>query len=1162
MRKQIYFIPVLSLCLLASAVTAQVSQVKFGKNRVQYHRDFDEWSQYESDNFITYWYGVGRNVGQFVVQMAEQDFAQIQSVLEHRVNEKLQIIVYADLTDLKQSNIGNEEAFTNTAGQTKIVGNKVFVHFNGDHNDLRRQIREGIASAYLEAMLFGANLQEIVQNAVMLNLPPWFKQGLVAYIGEPWNTELDNELRDAMLSEDYEGFDKLAEENPKLAGHSLWYFVGENYGIATLSNLLYLTRINRSIDLGVVYAFGSPLETALQAWEVFFLQRYRIDASMRAMPELQPIPFKNKRNLPVSQLKISPNGQQIAFVTNEIGKYKVYLQHLGDNEKKVLLKGGFRNAFQATDYNYPLVAWNPNGQEVAVIYEKRDIIKLLTYNLTTHKKEVSELAPDYQRIFSFDYINPGQMLFSAEVQGYSDIFLYYPVTRQSQRITQDFYDDLDASYVKLGRKKGILFASNRPDSILKPERLDSILPIGPKDIFFYNLETESPELVRVTHTPFADERQPVQADSSRFAYISDQSGIFNRELGYLEEYVHHYNQIIVFKDGTEIKINADSTLADLDMETVDTIFTVPVVKDRAVTHPNTNYNRNILEQHAAPRKSRITELIFNQGAYRMYYGDPEMSTNIEQPATIFSTQQSEAAGRQKNSEGKHRREGHQVLEESPSRNPSETDLPAEKQDTGMVYNFLFQSEFEVDEEQSPTLQQSVQVIRPAQDSTAEDRPTTSRPLFQTRALSLSSRSGEPAIYRFRPGRITPYRLQFRTDFVTTQMDNSLLFDGLDSYQANPDGFNYPPMGILLKANFKDLFEDYEIEGGVRIPTTFNGTEYFLTVQDKKKRLDKIFAIYRRNQRFIGEGTIVPTRREVNVLLGQFGVRYPLDIFRSLRATATLRRDRIMFLATDDQSLKKPVSNEQRAGLRLEYVFDNTLDMGVNLKNGSRYKLYAEIVKRFELGFKERITLDFNKGFMGVLGFDARHYQRLDKLSILALRVSGATSFGSEKILYSLGGVDNWLFYNFDKSIPTPGGEDVAYVTLAPNLRGFSSNIRNGNTHLLLNAELRSPVFRYFAPRVRSSFLRNFQVVGFFDVGTAWVGNSPYSSENPLNTTTFTQGDLVSIKVTYFRDPIVAGYGVGVRSTLFGYFVRADYGWGIETRKVQKPKFYVAFGTDF
>ena len=110
-----------------------------------------------------------------------------------------------------------------------------------------------------------------------------------------------------------------------------------------------------------------------------------------------------------------------------------------------------------------------------------------------------------------------------------------------------------------------------------------------------------------------------------------------------------------------------------------------------------------------------------------------------------------------------------------------------------------------------------------------------------------------------------------------------------------------------------------------------------------------------------------------------------------------------------------------------------------------------------------------------------------------------------------------------------------------------------------------PIFKYLSRRIRSSFLRNFQVIGFFDVGTAWVGGSPYSDENPLNTSFFpaeNPSSAVRVKVTYFRDPIVAGYGVGARALLFGYFVRVDYAWGIETREVQDPVWHFSLGMDF
>jgi outer membrane protein assembly factor BamA len=201
--------------------------------------------------------------------------------------------------------------------------------------------------------------------------------------------------------------------------------------------------------------------------------------------------------------------------------------------------------------------------------------------------------------------------------------------------------------------------------------------------------------------------------------------------------------------------------------------------------------------------------------------------------------------------------------------------------------------------------------------------------------------------------------------------------------------------------------------------------------------------------------------------------------------------------------------------------------------------------------------------MGVIGFDARHYQRLDRFSILAVRAAGAASFGSEKMLYFLGGMENWLNTKFSQDVPIPT-EGFAYQTVAANLRGFGSNIRNGSSYMLLNAELRVPVFNYLAQRtIKSSFLRNFQLTAFFDAGTAWTGLSPFQTDNPLNTYTSNNPfSPIQITVHYFRQPLVYGYGFGVRTILFGYYAKLDYGWGVETGKVQDPMLYFTIGYDF
>lgn len=1146
-RPAVLFVPLLFLAG-SLQVFAQGAQVTFGKNRVQYNRDFDEWSEYESEHFITYWYGDGRNIGQAAVQIAEQEYRAVQALMEHRINNKLQLIVYIDLTDIKQSNVGSEEAFTNTGGQTKIVGNKIFVYFNGNHNHLRRQIREGIASVFVDAMLFGSNLQEIVQNAVMLSLPEWFKQGLVAYAGEPWSVECDNELRDAILREDFPGFDRFAAENPRLAGHALWYYIGDNFGLNAVSNLLYLTRINRSVESGFLYVLGSPYKTVLEVWELYFRRRYTQEAEGRATPIQRAMKIKNRRNLPITHLSLSPNGRSVVYVTNELGRFTVWLQEARSTERTRLLRFGTRNAFQATDYNYPHVAWNPNGKEVAILYERQDVIRLQRINLDTRKSESNAITTPYNRIHSMDYSSPSHLVFSATVRGFTDIFQYHIPTTQSERLTNDIFDDLDASFVRLGNQRGILFASNRPDSIMAPARLDSLLPLGHFDIFFYDLDRRSNELVRITHTPYADERNPIALDSARFAYLSARSGMFNREVGNLEEYIHHYDQIVQLKDGSEIILHADSSLAAIDSAQIDSIIIRPIIKQRAVTHANTNFDRSILRQHASVRAGRVAELLVRQGRHHILVRDITADSVATPQPTQF---------RQRNNplEAKSMRKTEPSGTPSPAASPP-PDLgaaPPEHDSSKIdIDNYLFQSEFDPAEKPAVTVLQK-----------EENAPPDIRVFVPEPTVSVTKPPVRQDVHRFRPGLIVPSRLQFRTNYVTTQLDNSILFEGLESFSLNPQRFTYPVPGIMLKANFKDIFEDYELEAGMRLPTTFNGSEYFVTWHNKKRRLDQRFSVYRRNNRFSSEGSFTLNRRELNTVLGQYGLSYPFDVFRSVRTTATLRRDRLTQLATDLPTLNTPSRSEQRIGLKLEYVFDNTMDVATNIKNGTRYKVYADFYKAFNLQVSNSVSLDFDKGFLGVLGFDARHYLRLGKYPILAMRAAGATSFGSQKFLYYLGGVDNWVFPRFENNVPIADPSAAfAFQVLAAPMRGFNINIRNGNSYMVLNTELRVPVFRMISRRVGSNFLRNFQVVGFLDAGTAWEGPSPFSTDNPLNSSIIANGDRVIVKLNYFREPVVAGYGVGIRTMLFGYFIRADYAWGIETRQVQKPKLHLAMGLDF
>jgi hypothetical protein len=237
------------------------------------------------------------------------------------------------------------------------------------------------------------------------------------------------------------------------------------------------------------------------------------------------------------------------------------------------------------------------------------------------------------------------------------------------------------------------------------------------------------------------------------------------------------------------------------------------------------------------------------------------------------------------------------------------------------------------------------------------------------------------------------------------------------------------------------------------------------------------------------------------------------------------------------------------------VFDNTIKRGLNLYNGLRFKIFAEYYKQ----------IDKENSDLSVVGFDFRHYQKIHRDLIWCNRFSGSTSFGHDKLIYYMGGVDNWFNPKFDNSVRIATDQNYAYQTIATPMRGFYQNIRNGNSFVLYNSEIRWPIFKYLISRpIRSDFINNFQIIGFGDIGTAWNGSSPYSEENSLNTTILggNAGNAITVTLKNHENPIVGGYGMGIRTRIFGYFVRLDWARGVENGVIGPRITYLSFTQDF
>ncbi len=1073
-------------------------QMTFGKNRVQYS-DF-YWSYQRYERFDTYFNEYGKTTAEYTARFAEKEIDRIENLFDYRLDKRIIFMVYNKLTDFRQSNIGliTGKSDNNIGGVTQIDRNKVFVYFEGDYRKLEQQISAAITRVLISEMIYGLDLKQNVTSSTLINLPEWYVEGLIAYISKGWDFETENRVKDGILSGRYKKFSRLVGEDATYAGHSFWRYIGSVYGESVIPNILYLTKVNKNASIGFLYVVGSPLKALAREWHDYYLKLYSDSTGNTTAPSENPLIRRPNKKTVYQQVKVNPNGKYMAYVTNQMGKYKIWLYNLETGKKTKIYKKEHKLE-QITDYSYPVLAWHPSGRILTFITEEKGELKLNYFTFGEDRIEQRNLLY-FEKVLDFAFSNDGALLvLSAIKQGKTDIYVHNLAAGTNFQVTNDLATDLNPRFINDGKQ--IIFSSDRRSDSISMAADDMKFAMT-KELFIYDYASKGDGLMRLSDENYVNKYAPLEVGRNKFISLSDRNGIMNR-------YLSTFDSIISFVD------------------------TTVHYRYFATTNPLTNYSRNILEQDYSKKADTEAEIIFKDGRYRMYERPSDHSEPIDKdlPTTSFRDQYTR-----------------KLIQKDSIQQIEIVEIPIDSvRNNKLVY-----------------LGDTISF---------ENTPIDiNNYIFEIERLNLYNSKLEENKLDIRiveePGKedtkVRIYREAFYQNYLVTQIDFSFLSE---SYQAFTGGAVYfnPGANILMKLGTHDLFEDYKITGGFRMPLDLESSEYLLSFEDLKKRLDKQYVYHREVFRHYGGTDDTEYIKTItNEISGIY--RYPFSQVSAVVFTMGLRDDRNVFLFDANPSnlpaiLEKPDQNKLWATSKLEYIFDNTRSLGLNLYGGTRLKLFTEYYQQ----------LNDRMDDLYVFGMDIRYYFVIHRNLIWANRFAASTSVGSSRLIYYLGGVDNWMNLTQSKNptfiplteIRIDETENYVYQAVATNMRGFSQNIRNGNNFALINSEIRWPIIRYFVNHpLSNAFLQNFQLNGFFDIGTAWSGPHPWAGENAYDTDIIMEGSTIRVVIDADRGPVVAGYGFGVRSQLFGYFVRLDWSWGIENMQVLPRVFYLSLSLDF
>jgi hypothetical protein len=782
--------------------------------------------------------------------------------------------------------------------------------------------------------------------------------------------------------------------------------------------------------------------------------------------------------------------------------------------------------------NYPILAWDGKGTRLAVIYNKEGKVNLFVYDAINRVKIVNQELPMFSQVQDAKYmLDANTLLLSAVNGGQTDIFVYKIDKQHLDQITNDVYDDLDPSFVAFPGKTGIIFSSNRPSG--NATNNDTATATRHYNIFLVDNwnKSEFKQISQLTNIRYGNARFPSQYNMAHFTFVSDENGINNRYAGFFKSERAGLDTLIYI--GDEVLRNpplkeVDSVLKDWNKTDIDSVGYFSVTADSAYVFPLTNYQSSLLETRTAGDNSQVSE-VTRQGDYKF----------------LYRLRVDENTLKRRNVSAKPTEYRKKLMEQERIASGKSAIMQPFKNDSAQKQTDFFNSEFTNDKKDSSSSQLGK--------------------VFNSEEIAPEPILQKSKLYEYRPPK-------FFNDYVVAGLNNTTF--GVAKYQPYAGGVgpidpaNGNNLNGIIRMGTADLFEDYKISGGIRVAPNLRDNDELFEFTNLRKRLDWGFTYYRSTIRtvidtsgsFSGTATQSLVKQYSNYYLARLS--YALDKVRSIRITVGPRFDRNVFPGYNIQNLKAADIKKTYGQLSLQYVYDNTINPTMNIWHGLRYKAYVD-------WFTQVSKLKTQEGrYLFNAGFDIRNYLPIYRNVIWAVRAAGDFSWGSQKVIYYLGGVDGWLKLGSDpnkyfyQNAPAPD-IDYAYQALAVNLRGYKQNIANGNNNIVINSEVRMPVFSTLLNRpINNALIRNFQLVQFIDLGTAWNGS--YSSLARPSITyqnVDNQGLFVKLNAGGIG-PFAGGYGFGARSTLLGYFVRFDAAWQMNGFFKGKPQTYLALGLDF
>lgn len=464
-----------ALGLFAGPATAQY----FGRNSVQY--ETFNFKILRTQHFDIYFYDKEAASAAQAARMAERWYERISTVLRHQLSNRQPLVLYADHPDFEQTNVLGESPGEGTGGVTESLKRRIILPMGGSLAETDHVIGHELTHAF-QYDITGVGRQSMTG---LTRVPLWFIEGMAEYLSlGPVDPNTTMWMRDAVRRGELPKFRDLLDYKyfPYRWGQAFWAYMGGTYGDDVVGALLRAAGRNGNVELSLEQMTHRPVDSLFADWHrALTAGAQEVAAATGTELPSDKAGIQRERNMTVStagaRLLVNPGNQtshyNLAPAISPDGKRMVYMSDVGlfsidmylanaENGRTIrkIVSSTRDPHLESMQFINSAGAWDPTGTRFVfgAVVTGRPALRIINGNNGKVVKEIK--FPALGEIFNPSYSPDGKkIVFSSQVGGYTDLFVYDLDTKQVQRLTEDAYADLEPAWSPDGAS--IAFVTDR-----------------------------------------------------------------------------------------------------------------------------------------------------------------------------------------------------------------------------------------------------------------------------------------------------------------------------------------------------------------------------------------------------------------------------------------------------------------------------------------------------------------------------------------------------------------------------------------------------------------------------------------------------------------------------------------------------------------------------